>query len=382
MDDLLRWRGEFPILSTTTYLISNSLGAMPSRTKGRLMDYAAAWETQGVTAWHDSWWEMTGKIGDKVSPIIGVDPGTVSMHLNITTTEAIIASCFDFTGPRNKVVYSDMNFPSVHYFWQTQKRVGADVHIVPTRDGITVDTQEMCDAIDESTLLVPMSHVLFRSAYIQDARAIIEKAHSVGAFVALDVYQSAGVVPIHANDWDADFVLGGTLKWLCGGPGVAFLYVRPDLAKTLKPRITGWLAHPQPFDFDMHAYKPVEDQYRFLNGTPNIPGLYACEAGLDIINAVGVDRIRENSLRQTARLIDMADERGWKVTAPREAAKRGGTVAFDVPDGLQVCEQLIAREILVDYRPKAGVRVSPHFYNTDDEMDRFFAATEEILACS
>ncbi|MFB3127155.1 MAG: aminotransferase class V-fold PLP-dependent enzyme, partial [Candidatus Acidiferrales bacterium] len=236
MNDLLGWRKEFPILSTTTYMISNSLGAMPRAVSDSLATYAQSWATRGVRAWEEGWWELPVKLANKIAPLIGADPGTISLHENVTQTQAVVASCFRFDGPRRKVVLTDKQFPSVLYFWHAQQARGAEIELVRTEeDPLRVPTQKLLDAIDERTLLVPVSHVLFRSAYVQDVTAIVEKAHKVGAHVILDAYQSAGVLPIEAKKWNVDFLVGGTLKWLCGGPGVAYLYVRPDLHAKLTP---------------------------------------------------------------------------------------------------------------------------------------------------
>jgi kynureninase len=291
----------------------------------------------------------------------------------------VVASCFDFSGKRNKVVYSDMNFPSIMYFWESQRAHGARVHMVKTEDGITVPTQRMIDAIDEETLLVPMSHVVFRSAYIQDAQAIIEKAHKVGALVVLDTFQSLGTVPLDVQDLNPDFVCGGVLKWLCGGPGVGYLYVRPHLGTRLQPSFTGWMAHEDPFSFEVGPIRYADPPFRFMNGTPHVPALEAAKPGLKIIAEVGVNRIREKSKRQTALLIALADRHGWRVNTPRDPDKRGGTVSIDMPDSQDVCRELLNRDILVDWRPKAGVRMSPHFYNTDEELQAGISAVEEIL---
>jgi len=272
-----------------------------------------------------------------------------------------------------------MNFPSIMYFWEAQRASGAQVHMVKTDDGITVPTERLLDAIDEQTLVVPISHVIFRSAYINDAQAIIEKAHKVGAFVVLDTFQSLGTIPVDIQKLNADFACGGVLKWLCGGPGVAYLYVRPDLGKKLQPRLTGWMAHQQPFNFEVGPNRYTNPPFRFMNGTPHVPALEAARPGIKIIAEVGVEKIREKSKRQTARLIDLADQRGWRVNTPRDPEKRGGTVSIDMPDSHEVCQELLKRDILVDWRPQAGVRFSPHFYNTDEELDAAITAVEEIL---
>jgi len=378
-DSLLRYRAEFPILERTNYMISNSLGAMPRGVYDALHGYAETWATRGVRAWEENWWMLALEVGNELGGLMNAPKDSVSVHQNVTTCQAVVASCFDFTGKRNKVVYSDMNFPSVMYFWEAQQHYGARVHMVKTDDGITVPIDRLLDAIDEHTLLVPISHVIFRSAYINDAKAIIDKAHKVGAHVVLDTFQSLGTVPVDVAALNVDFACGGVLKWLCGGPGVAYLYVRPDLGKKLEPKLTGWFAHRNPFGFEVGPVQYAEPPFRFMNGTSHIPSLEAARPGLKIISEVGVEKIREKSKHQTARLIALADQHGWRVNTPRDAEKRGGTVSIDMPDSQQVCRDLLAREILVDWRPKAGVRFSPHFYNTDEEIDAAIAAVEEIL---
>ena len=378
-DDLLRYRSEFPILEHTNYLISNSLGAMPRGVYDALKGYAETWATRGVRAWEERWWMLASEVGDELGALMNAPPGSVSTHQNVTTCQAVVASCLDFSGKRNKVVYSDMNFPSVMYFWEAQQATGARVSMVKTSDGVTVPTERMIEAIDDKTLIVPMSHVIFRSSFIQDAKAIIEKAHKVGAYVLLDTFQSLGSVPVDVQSLNPDFACGGVLKWLCGGPGVAYLYVRPDLGKKLQPRFTGWTAHQEPFNFETGPIRYTDPPYRFMNGTPHIPSLEAARPGIRIIGQVGIDKIREKSQRQTARLIELADERGWRVNTPRNPEQRGGTVSIDMPDSQQVCAELIKREVLVDFRPKAGVRMSPHFYTRDEELDAAIATVEEIL---
>jgi len=378
-DELLRFRSEFPILDRTTYLISNSLGAMPRSVADAMAGYADTWATRGVRAWEERWWMLAADVGDQIGALMNAPAGSVATHPNVTTCQAVVASCFDFSGKRNKVVYSDMNFPSVMYFWEAQRARGARVHMVKTDDGITVPTERLLDAIDEETLLVPVSHVVFRSASINDAAAIVAKAHAVGAHVVLDTFQSLGTVPVDVRRLNVDFACGGVLKWLCGGPGTAYLYVRPDLARTLAPTFTGWFAHENPFGFEIGPTRYTASSYRFMNGTTPIPALEAARPGLEIVAAAGVDRIREKSVRQTAHLIALADRRGWTVNTPRDPERRGGTVSIDMPRSQEVCRDLLKRDILVDWRPKAGVRMSPHFYTLDQELDTAIAAVEEIV---
>ncbi|HEY2496360.1 MAG TPA: aminotransferase class V-fold PLP-dependent enzyme [Candidatus Angelobacter sp.] len=379
-DELLRFRAEFPILERTTYMISNSLGAMPRGVYDSVHSYCDTWATRGVRAWEEQWWMMAREVGDAVGVLMNAEPGSVSLHLNVTSCQAVIASCFDFSGRRNKVVYSDMNFPSIMYFWEGQRSRGARVHMVPTDDGVHVPTERMLDAIDEETLLVPISHVVFRSSYIKDVKAIIEKAHRVGALVVVDCFQSLGSVPVDVQALNADFAVGGVLKWLCGGAGTSYLYVRPDLGKTLEPDFTGWFAHEHPFEFEIGAIRHGEAPFRFMQGTSNVPGFYTAMPGLKLIREAGIARIREKSKKMTARLIELADQRGWRVNAPRDPEQRGGTVAIDMPNAKEVCQELLRRDVLVDFRPRAGVRFSPHFYNTMEEIDRAIGTVDEILS--
>ncbi|HEU4415836.1 MAG TPA: aminotransferase class V-fold PLP-dependent enzyme [Candidatus Angelobacter sp.] len=379
-DDLLRFRAEFPILQTTTYMISNSLGAMPRGVYDSAHAYCDIWATRGVRAWEEKWWMMAREVGDEIGAIMNAEPGSVSLHLNVTSCQAVVASCFDFSGKRNKVVYSDMNFPSIMYFWEGQRSRGARVQMVRTEDGVHVPTERILDAIDEETLLVPISHVVFRSSYIKDVKAIVEKAHRVGALVVLDCFQSMGNVPVDVQALNVDFCVGGVLKWLCGGAGTSYLYVRPDHGKKLQPNFTGWFAHEHPFEFEIGANKYGEAPFRFMQGTSNVPGFYTAMPGLKIIREAGVERIREKSKKMTTRLIELADQRGWRVNAPRNPEQRGGTVAIDMPNAKEVCQELLRRDVLVDYRPRAGVRFSPHFYNTMEEIDRAISTVDEILS--
>ena len=379
MDELLAYRKEFPILERTVYMISHSLGAMPRRVYDRLHEYADTWATRGIRAWAEGWWEMPVTTGDKIARIIGADPGSVVMHQNVSVCQSLVLSCFDLRQKRNKIVYEAMNFPSVMYVYAAHaKAAGARLVEVPSDDGITINTERMLAAIDEETLLVPISHVLFKSAYIQDAQAIVNKAHAVGAYVVLDTYQSAGTVPFNVKELDVDFVTGGSVKWLCGGPGAGYLYVHPKLRSKLEPHVTGWMAHRAPFAFEPDmAY--ADDIHRFLHGSPAIPALYAAESGYDIINEIGVECIRTKSLRQTARLIALADENGWQINCPRDLEKRGGTVVVDVPHAAVVVQELARRDILVDFRPGAGIRIAPHFYTKDEELDVAVSEIRKIL---
>jgi kynureninase len=379
MDELLEWRKEFPILENTVYMISHSLGAMPRRTRDSLQEYADMWSTRGIRAWEEGWWMMATMVGDMVGKIIGAGEGEVVMHPNVSICQSIITSCFAFGSKRNKIVTESLNFPSNLYIYHSLEREGAELVTVPSDDGITVPLERMLNAIDEQTLLVSVSHVIFRSSYIQDLKAIVERAQEVGAFVVADIYQSAGTVPLNVRELGLDFATGGSVKWLCGGPGAGYLYVKRDRWPQLEPRLTGWLAHEDPFAFETGPNQYADNIYRFLNGTPSIPAMYAAKAGYEIVNEIGVERIREKSIRQTTRLIEIAEDAGFKINCPKDAAQRGGTVVIDVPHGQQVTTELLRRDFLVDYRPGAGIRVAPHFYSKDEELELTVREIQKII---
>jgi kynureninase len=380
MDDLARWRDEFPILSRTVYMISNSLGAMPRRAAQHLAEYADTWATRGVRGWEERWWEMPLEIGDKIARVIGAPAGAVSMHENVTTAHLVALSCVRPLWPRRRIVCSAMDFPSMVQLFRAQKTLGFEVVIVPAEADLTVSTDRMLEAIDGTTAVVALSHVLFRTSYVMDGAAIAKRAREKGATVILDTYQSAGIVPVDVAALDVDFAVGGCLKWLCGGPGNAFLYTRPGLRRTLQPTVTGWLAQKSPFAFDTDEGQPLRDDgMRMMNGTPAIPAYYAALAGLDIINEVGVTRIRERSQQLTARLLALVDTYGFTSAASRDPARLAGTVAVSVPDAALVSRTLKARDFIVDYRPPVGIRISPHFYNTIEEIDRLMAEMASIV---
>lgn len=367
-DPLLVWRKEFPILASTTYMISHSLGAMPRRTADALQQFANTWATRGIRAWEEGWWDMPVTTGDLIATLIGAGKSEVVMHQNVSICQWIVTSCFNWSGPRNKLVTDGLNFPSNDYIYYGLERQGARIVSVPSPDGMTLPLELLLDAIDEQTQLVSVSHVAFRSSYVQDLAAITKRAHEVGAMVVADLYQSAGCLPVDVRALNLDFATGGSVKWLCGGPGAGYLYVRRDLWDKLQPAATGWAAHREPFAFAPAPMDFAPDAMRFLSGTPNVPALYSARGGYEIINEIGVEAIRAKSLRQTQFLMDLADEADFPVRTCREPDRRGGVVILDIPWGKEVTKELARREILVDYRPGAGIRIAPHFYTTDEEI--------------
>ena len=344
---------------------------MPAEAESRLAEYAHAWKTRGIRAWGEGWWDMSTTVGDHVGRLIGAPPGSTVMHQNVTIAEAVVLSCFDFRGERRRIVYEEENFPSVRYLQQGQRARGAEVVVCPNEEAIV-------DAIDERTLLVPISHVIFKTGRIQDVEPIIERAHEVGAYVVLDAYQSVGTVPLDVTALGVDFAVGGSVKWLCGGPGRR-LALRPSRSpERLEPTLVGWQAHARPFDFAPEL-EYAEGAARFLTGTPNVPALYAATAGYEIVEEIGVERIRENSMRQTAHFIGLLDEAGFEVVSPREPERRGGSVVVRVPDFQAVHAELESRQILLDLRPDVGLRFGPHFFNTDEELEGAAAALVDIV---
>jgi kynureninase len=368
--DIAAYRERFPILAETTYLINHSLAAMPAAAEDRLAEYARMWKTRGIRSWGEGWWDMPLTVGDQVGRIAGAPPGTVCMHQNVTVAVAVVLSCFRLEPPRNRIVYVEGEFPSVRYLLQAQP--GAEIEVVP-------DLDALAEAIDERTLLVPVSHVLYKTAELQEVEAIQRRADEAGAHVLLDAYQSVGAVPLDVTSLGVAFATGGSVKWLCGGPGAGWLYVRHDLIEELEPTLVGWQGHARPFAFETEL-EYADGVARFLTGTPNVPALFAATAGYDVIEEVGVDRIRERSLRLTDHLIGLADEAGFEVTSQRDQARRGASVTVRVPGFEGVHRELGERDILCDFRPDVGLRLGPHFFNTEGELDFAVAQIEEILA--
>jgi kynureninase len=377
-----RHRDQFPTLASGIHLLSHSLGPVPRAVRESMIAYCDAWEHHtGEDAWATNWWELSQRVGDRIARILGGSPGSVQIEPNASIALATVASCFDFkSSRRNKVVTTELDFPSMEYIWEAQKQLGAHVEIVASPDGISVPLEKILDAIDDTTCLVALAHTSYRSSYRVDAAAITERAHAKGAVVLFDVYQSAGCVELFANEWTADFLIGGTIKWLCGGPACGYLYVRPDLQRDLRPRLTGWVAHDAPFDFAHPPMRYARSVRRFAQGTPSIPALYSAIPGLEIIESVGVAAIATESKRRTQNMIEFALEHGWTVNSPGEADRRGGSVMIGVDDAPAMVERLAERKIFVDCRPQAGLRISPHFFNTDEEVDEALNVLDELTS--
>lgn len=376
-----RWRDRFPILASTTYLVTHSLGAMPRSVYGKLQGFADQWATRGVRSWAEGWWDAPVTVGEQVARLLGAPAGTVIMHQNVSMVQAIVASALDFSGPRNRVVYTEQEFPSVMYVWEAHRERGAEIVCVPNDGPNGVSDDALIAAIDERTRIVPISHVCFRTSFLQDARRVVARAHEVGALVLLDCYQSLGTVPIDVQALGVDMACGGSVKWLCGGPGAGYLYVRPGLLETLEPEITGWAAHAAPFAFETGPQRYAANQRRLMNGTPAVAALLHATAGYEVVLEVGVEAIRAHSIALTEGLRADLERRGFSSPSPADPAKRGGTLTVALArdeSGPAFVQALAARDILVDYRPDAGLRVSPHFYTTASELQRFAETLSEL----
>lgn len=367
-DPLLSWRREFPTLERKLHFISHSLGAMPRRAADALAAYAEAWTTESIRAWEKGWMHLPVELGNVIARIIGAPAETISMHENVTTAQAIALSAVDFRPPRNRLVCTDQDFPSVLYLYEGLARRGAEIVRVQSYESFRIDEQDVIAAIDERTAVVAISNVLFRSSQVLDLAPIVARARTAGALTLIDAYQAVGAVPVDVRAWGVDLVTGGSIKWLCGGPGASWLYASNEARARLEPAITGWFGHADPFAFDVGPLRRDPGARRFWTGTPAIPAFAAARPGCEIIAEIGVPAIRAKSLRQTARMIAWADELGIRIVSPRDE-KRGGSVVLDVANAGPVCQALLDSGVLLDFRPGVGLRLAPHFYTSDDEVD-------------
>lgn len=367
--DLLSWREELPILATTNYLVNNSLGAMPRAVGDEVEAYARSWRERGVRAWGEGWWELPVEVGDLLAPLLGVGPGEVAMQPNVAVALAIFLSAIDYPAGRNRLVTCELEFPNVRYVLEGERRKGAEIVVVPASDGM-LPAERLTGAIDERTRLVVSSHVLYANSYRIDAAAVASACRAAGALFLLDVYQSVGAMPLALAEWGVDAAVGGSVKFLCGGPGAGFLWVQPALGATLEPAVTGWQADAAPFSFHDGPIRYATGAWRFLTGTPSVPALHSCRPGYRMVAAVGAERIRERSLFLTQVMIDAADARGLELRTPRDPERRGGAVTIHHPDGARLQQELEARAVICDHRPGAGLRFGPHFYNSAEECER------------
>jgi kynureninase len=370
-------RDQFPILHDSAYLVSHSMGAAPLGAKAALDAYFEEWAADGPEAW-ERWLPRIGEIADGIGRLIGAPPGSVFLGANVSVLQAALASALDFSGERNEVVYEALQFPSLTYVWREWERFGAKTVTVASPDGRTIPIESILDAITERTAIAVLSHAYYVSGAVADVRAIQAHCRRAGALLCVDAYQTTGVYPYDVTAWDLDVVTGGSHKWLMGGPGCGWIYVKPALRDRLRPAVTGWMAHARPFAFEAAPIHYAESMYRFGHGTPTIPGYVVAQAGHRLIAQVGIPKIREHNVRLTAKLAEMALERGLRVNTPLDPDRRTGWIGIDFDGADRVCKALVERRVFVDYRPGCGLRVSPHFYTGDAEIDRFFKEVDRL----
>ena len=370
-------RDRFPTLAGATYLVSHSMGAPPLASRDSLERYWNAWATDGPEAW-EAWLPELGEIAGGIAALLGAAPNTVSLVPNVSLGQAAIASALTFGPDRDGVVMEALQFPTVTYVWSAWQKYGARIVTVPSDDGRTMSTDRICSAIDERTAVVALSHAAYVSGSLLEIDAIQARCHEVGAIFVLDTYQTTGIVPLDVSARGIDVVVGGSHKWLCGGPGCGFLYVRPGLRDRLAPALTGWMAHAEPFAFAPAPITLARDTHRYNTGTPTMLGYLVARAGHDAIAEIGVPAIRAHNARLTTRIVESALARGFTIPTPLEAERRTGWIGIDFPGADRATQALIDRRIFIDYRPGCGMRVGPHFYSTDEDIDAFFHALDEI----
>jgi kynureninase len=363
-------RAQFPVLEDCVYLNSNSTGAVPRAAEDVLLRYWATLRRWRDDVW-DGWLDDMQAYADAVARFIGGPVGSVVTDANVSTLLGRIASCFDYRPPRNRVVTTDLEFPTVPFLWRAFGRYGAELDVVGSGDA-WFDEDALEKRIDERTLLVCVPHASYATGAVIDLPRIVGRAHDVGALVVVDAFQTIGIVPFDVAAVDADFVLGGSHKWLCG-VGTAFVYVRPELLPTLRPAATGWLAGDDPLTF-MPSAGWATDARRFAGGTPFPLTALVSRVGLDLLVSVGIDAIRDQSLRCTDRILRRAAGAGIPVVSPKPPAQRGGVVCVKLPDGENVKRRMADRRMICSWR--GNLRIAPHVYNTVDEIDMFMDELE------
>lgn len=372
---LVRIRDEFPILERRNYLNSCSLGALSRRAEAALHEFAARWHDQGAAAWYEHWWSLLADLRRRVEKMFAAPAGSVALLPTTSTCLSVIAESLDWS-KRNRIVATELDFPTLLYQWRV--RPGAELVVLESSDGVRVDLEQFERAVDERTLAVATSHVFFSTGAVQDLGALSRIARKAGAWCIVDGYQGAGQVPVNLPATGVDFYTAGPLKWLCGGPGLAYLYVRRELVDRLAPRITSWFAADDPFGFDPAAFRYREDARRFEMGTPALPTVHTALAGQEIVDEVGVPAIRAMNQELAERAADGCRAAGFSLRMADDRETASAIVAVRHPSPEDAVRRLAARRVVVDHRPGV-VRASPHFYNTADEVDDFVAALAATL---
>lgn len=385
-DDLVGWRAEFPIFDRCLYLNTCSLGALSRRSRAAVNNFLDLWEQSGASAWYKMWLGEVQSYRERVAALINATPQDIAIMPNVSSALSVIASALEAAPAwdgmqgqrRNQVIATEMDFPTIPYQWLAKAAQNVQVELLPSEGRISVPTTAFAEAIGERTLLVATSHVFFTSGYVQDIKSLADLAHRQGAYCLIDGYQGAGQVPVDVQASGVDFYISGGLKWLLGGPGVAFLYVRPELIPRLEPTIAGWFGHADMFGFDPTHFAYHETARRFEMGTPAMAAIYAARAGLDSILEIGVARIRQRTLYLACDLAERARAAGFSVAVPVDVAERSGIVMVALPDPAPVVAELAQRKIIVDSRP-GRLRISPFFYNTLEDNLAVIEALQEIV---
>ena len=372
-----RFRERFPTLAHSTYLVSHSMGAAPLAAKDALDAYWHDWERDGPEAW-ERWLPEIALIADNLGELIGAPRGSMFLGPNVSVLQAALATSLRFQAPRNEVVYEALQFPSLTYVWTEFARYGAQIRIVPSDDGRTIDVQRIIDAITEHTLIAVLSHAYYVSGALTDVQAVQRHCRKTGTLLMVDAYQTTGVYPYDVTEWDLDIVTGGSHKWLCGGAGCGWIYLKPELRAQFEPAVTGWMAHARPFAFEPAPMTYADSMYRFGTGTPTIPGYLVAKPGHDTIKEVGIRKIREHNMRLTNKIVQQALDRDLKINTPLEPEQRTGWIGIDFEGVEGVYRRLIEQRVFVDFRPGCGIRVGPHFYSNDEDIDNFFEVLDRI----
>ncbi len=374
--ELVDYRREFPVLDHKTYLISASLGPVSTRSQRYLAEYMDAWATKGAPdhVWMDDIFPRMASLKDSFATLAGCDADEVALTTNISIALSTIASSLDLSGQRNRVILSELDFPTDGHVWLAwAAKTGAEVVWLPSADGLTIPLEVYDEAIDERTALVMVNRVLYRSSAVIDAKAICAIARERGAWSFVDDYHGLGILPLDLHDLGCDLYTAGSLKWMLGGPGMVWLYARHGVLESLEPTVTGWFATREPFSFDTQHLDRHPTARRLEHGTPPAPVFFLAQGGIDVINEVGVDRIRARQSVLTDHVVARADEAGLAVRTPRDPHARGGVVNVGVGERAgEICHALLARDVCTDFRGD-GLRISPHFFNTEDDIDRCFA---------
>jgi kynureninase len=376
--ELAAYREEFPILQRKTYLNSCSLGALSQRSMRGMAQFLEMWNEWGAHAWYEIWLGEIAKAREKFAKIIGAQLHEVAIAPSVSVALSSIATALDYS-ERQNVVMAAMDFPTLAYQWLVKQRLGVECRFVESPDGIHTPPELFERQVDDKTALVATSRVFYTSGYIQDVRAVADIAHKHGAYLLIDDYQGTGQIPINVNVLDIDFLVTGTLKWLMGGPGLAFVYIREGLLSSLQPTISGWFGHRDQFQFKTREFEFRPEATRVEMGTPAVPTIYTANGGLDIVQEISVESICERSRYLTNDLIARAREHGWNVRAPQEPERRSSIVMLEIENPEEVVKDLVVRDIITDLRPGL-LRISPYFYNTIEENAIVIDAVAEVLA--